>query len=56
MLTLFFPMYPFHPPENIRKPLVFLYFQGDQKGKLERKRLVSFIEHVLSFGMKKPVN
>ena len=22
-LTLFFPMFPFDPPENIRKPLVF---------------------------------
>ena len=23
LLTLFFPMFPFDPPENIRKPLVF---------------------------------
>ena len=37
-LTLFFPMFPFDPPENIRKPLVFC-FQGDQKGTLGRKGL-----------------
>ena len=23
LLTLYFPMFPFDPPENIRKPLVF---------------------------------
>ena len=39
LLTLFFPMFPFDPPENIRKPLVFWSFQGDQKGKVGRKRL-----------------
>ena len=37
-LTLFFPMFPFHPPRNIRKPLVFC-FQGDQMGTLVRKGL-----------------
>ena len=37
-LTLFFPMFPFDPPENIRKPLVFC-FQGDLKGALGRKGL-----------------
>ena len=36
-LTFFFPMFPFNPPENIRKPLVFSCFQGDQKGVLGRK-------------------
>ena len=41
-LTLFFPMFHFDPPENIRKPLVFRGFQGDEKGTLGRKRL-SFI-------------
>ena len=39
-LTLFFPMFPFDPPENIRKPKVFWCFQGDQKRTLGRKRLV----------------
>ena len=32
-------MFPFDPPENIRKPLVFGCFQGDQKGTLGRKGL-----------------
>ena len=40
-LTLFFPMFPFDPPENIRKPLVFCFFKGDQKGALGRKGLKS---------------
>ena len=39
MLTVFFPMFPFDPPENIRKPKAFLCFQGDQKGTLGRKGL-----------------
>ena len=39
LLTLYFPMFPFDPPENIRKPLVFRYFQGDQKGTLGSKGL-----------------
>ena len=38
-LTLFFPMFPFDPPENNRKPLVFCCFQGDQKGILGKKGL-----------------
>ena len=38
-LAIFFPMFPFDPPENIRKPLVFYHFQGDQKGTLGRKGL-----------------
>ena len=38
-LTLFFPMFPFDPPENIRKPLGFGCFQGDQEGTLGRKGL-----------------
>ena len=32
-------MFPFDPPENIRKPKVFSCFQGDQKGTLGRKGL-----------------
>ena len=32
-------MFPFDPPENIRKPKVFLCFQGDQKGTLGSKGL-----------------
>ena len=39
LLTLFFPMSSFDPPENIRKPKVFLCFQGDQKGTSGRKGL-----------------
>ena len=38
-LTLYFPMFPFDPPENIRKPKVFWCFQGDQKGTLGSKGL-----------------
>ena len=34
ILKLFFPAFPFDPPENIGK-----YFQGDQKGTLGRKEL-----------------
>ena len=30
-------MLPFDPPENIRKPKVFWYFQGDQKGDIGKK-------------------
>ena len=37
-LTLFFSMFHFDPPENIRKPLVFC-FQGDQKRTLGRKSI-----------------
>ena len=33
-------MFPFDPPENIWKPLVFLCFQGNQKGTLGRKGLM----------------
>ena len=40
VLTLFFPMFSFDPPENITKPLVFRCFQGDQKGTLGRKSLM----------------
>ena len=32
-------MPPFDPPEKIRKPEVFSYFQGDQKGTLGKKRV-----------------
>ena len=35
--TLFFPIFPFDPPENIGKPLVFRCSLGDQKGKLGKK-------------------
>ena len=30
-LTQFSPMFHFYTPKNIRKPKVFLYFQGIQK-------------------------
>ena len=50
ILTHFFLMLPFDPPENIRKPLifwcfqreVFWCFQGDQKGTLGRNGLSQF--------------
>ena len=42
ILTLFFSMFPFVPPENIRKPNVFWCFQWDQKGTLGRKGLKIF--------------
>ena len=32
-------MFPFNPPENIRKPKVFWCFQGDQRGSLGSKGL-----------------
>ena len=38
-LTHIFPMYPFDPPENNRKPQIFCCIQGDQKGTLRRNRL-----------------
>ena len=38
-LTFFFQIFPFDLPENIRKPLVFWCFQGDQKETLGRKGL-----------------
>ena len=41
MLTLYFPMFPFDPPENIRKPKIFC-FQGDQMGTLGSKGLRYF--------------
>ena len=48
-LTLFFPMFPFDPPENIRKPKVFRCFQGDQKGTLGRKGLISSVISMLIY-------
>ena len=41
LLTLFFPMFPFDPSENIKKPLIISCFQGDQKGTLGRKGLMT---------------
>ena len=35
----FFPMFCFDPHVNITKPMFFFCFQGNQKGKLERKGL-----------------
>ena len=46
-LTLYFPMFPFDPPENIRKPKVFLCFQGNQKGTLGSKGLRIYNCHIL---------
>ena len=39
-LILFFPVFPFDPPKNIRKPLVFWCFQWDQKGILGSEGLI----------------
>ena len=39
ILAHFFPMFPFDPPENERKPKVFWRFQGDQKGTFGRNGL-----------------
>ena len=39
VLTFFFPMFHFDPPENIRKSKVFWCFQRDQKRTLGRKGL-----------------
>ena len=41
-LTLSFPMFPFDPPENIRKHKVFQCFQGCQE-KLVRKSFNTFL-------------
>ena len=40
-LTLFFPMFPFDLPENIRKLLVFC-LQRDRKGTMSRKELINY--------------
>ena len=48
-LTLLFPVFPFDPPENIRKPLVFWFFQGNWKGTLRRKGLTIFLFPYNSF-------
>ena len=32
-------MFPSDPPENLKKPLLFRCFQGDQREALGRKRL-----------------
>ena len=45
LLTLYFPMFPFDPPEKIRKPKVFRCFQGDQKGTLGSKGLSHIWSH-----------
>ena len=42
VLTPFFPMFSFNPPENIRKPKVYWYFHRDQNRTLKRKRLISW--------------
>ena len=48
-LTLFFSMSSFDPPENIKKPLVFWCFQGDQKGTLGKKGLKVIYSNVISW-------
>ena len=46
-LFLYFPMFPFDSPENIRKPKVFCCFQGDQKGTLGRKELINDLQNII---------
>ena len=47
-LTLFFPMFPFDPLENIRKSKVFWCFLGDLKGTLGIKGLTLFSIDILN--------
>ena len=42
-LARFFPMFPFDPPENIRKLQLFWCFQEDQKGTLQGKWLILMV-------------
>ena len=39
-------MFPFDPPENIRKPKVFLCFQEDRKGTLGNKGLINPLKKI----------
>ena len=43
LLTHFRLLFPFLPPENIRKPLVFWYFQGAEKVSVSSNRLKDII-------------
>ena len=38
-LTIFFPMLPFNPLENVRKPKLFLTFSGKSKRSIGKKRV-----------------
>ena len=42
LITHFFPVFPFAPPENLIKPKVFSCFQGKSKGNI-RKRWVNAV-------------
>ena len=42
LLNPFLPVFPFDPPENIRKPLVFWYFQGVKRTHWEEKGWKTF--------------
>ena len=43
LLTDFFQMFPFDPPENIRKPCVFWCFQGDQQETVRKALIIILI-------------
>ena len=38
-LPLLFSIFPFDPPENTRKPKVFLIFSGVSKGNIGKKKV-----------------
>ena len=48
-LTLFFPMFPFDPTENIRKPKVFWCFQGGSKGYAGKKWVKTFARKLMRY-------
>ena len=45
-LTLSFSMFPFDPPENIRKPKVFMMFSGGSKRNIGKKRVKGTLENM----------
>ena len=45
-LTLSFSMFPFEPPENTRKPKVFMMFSGGSKRNIGKKRVKGTLENM----------
>ena len=43
----FFSMFPFDPPENVKKTSGFRTFSGESKGNFGKKRVNSFLANVL---------
>ena len=52
LLILFFLIFPFDPPENIRKQKIFWCFWRDQKGTLVRKRVKDGISYPMALKQK----